>query len=316
MSEELFVPGGANQPKKRGVLAAIFYSDEGPRVWWRILLFIVLTVGGAAGLGTLMFHLGIIARSTAPGAMTPNGLVGQELLFAIPALAAGILLGLIEHRSLASYGLPAGGGQPQRIFPGIVWGVGMMTVLALLIRAFGGIQFSGLAIHGSELAKSATLYGVGFLLVGFFEEFTFRGYLQKALGERIGFWPAAAIWSTLFGAIHLGNTGESWVGGLMAGLFGIVSCLALQRTGSLWLSIGMHAGFDYTETFIFGVPDSGFPAKSALINSVLHGPRWLTGGSVGPEASVMAFVMLGATFALLWISYPSQAPVSPERAFG
>jgi uncharacterized protein len=314
MSEKTFVPGGANQPKERGALSKIFYNDEGPRVWWRILFFIILTVCGAVGLGTLALHLGLASQQTPAGAMTPNGLVLQELLLVIPAVVAGLLMGVIEHRSLASYWLSASNGQPLRIFPGIVWGAGMMTALALLIRAFGGIQFSGLAIHGRELAKSATLYGVGFLLVGFFEEFTFRGYLQKVLGERIGFWPAAAIWSTLFGASHLGNTGESWVGGLMAGLFGIVSCLALERTGSLWLSIGMHAGFDYTETFIFGVPDSGFPARSALMNAMLRGPRWLTGGSVGPEASVMAFVMLGATLTLLWIIYPSRAPASTEKA--
>jgi len=194
-----------------------------------------------------------------------------------------------------------------------VWGVGMMTSLMLLIRVFGGVRFDGLAIHGRVLVESMVLYGIGFLLVGFFEEFTFRGYMQQALGERIGFWPAAGILSALFGIIHLGNGGESWVGALMAALFGIVSCLALERTGGLWLSIGMHAGFDYAETLIYGVPDGGFPAKNALMNAVLHGPNWLTGGSVGPEASTMAFVMLAAAFALMWMIYPRRAFLERER---
>ena len=204
----------------------------------------------------------------------------------------------------------AGAGQPRLILAGIVWGVGMMTALILLIRAFGGIQVSGLAIHGSVLLKSAALYGIGFLLVGFFEEFTFRGYMQTVLGERIGFWPAAVILSVLFGAVHFLNGGESWVGALMAAAFGIVSCLALERTGSLWLSIGMHAGFDYAETFIFGVPDGGFPARNALMNATLQGPNWLTGGIVGPEGSVMAFVMLAGAFVLLWVIHSRRRPAA------
>jgi uncharacterized protein len=294
---------------------AIFYNEREPRVWWRLLVFVLITVLGVFVLHALLVYIhspkvGML-RGITPGAM----LAVQELVFVIPAIVAGVVMGWIEHRSIASYGLVAGAGLSRLILAGIVWGVGMMTALILLIRAFGGIQFSGLAIHGSVLLKSAALYGIGFLLVGFFEEFTFRGYMQTVLGERIGFWRAAVVLSVLFGAVHFLNGGESWVGALMAAGFGIVSCLALKRTGSLWLSIGMHAGFDYAETFIFGVPDGGFPARNALMNATLHGPNWLTGGLVGPEGSVMAFVMLAGAFVLIWIIYSPRSPaVIPSSA--
>jgi membrane protease YdiL (CAAX protease family) len=288
---------------------AIFYNDKEPRIWWRLLMFLSITLFGIFVLHALLVYVHSpkvgMFRGMTPGAM----LAAQEMVFVIPATVAGFVMGWFEHRPITSYGLVAGARQPRLILAGIVWGVGMMTALILLIRAFGGIQFSGQAIHGKVLLKSAALYGIGFLLVGFFEEFTFRGYMQKVLGERIGFWRAAVILSALFGAVHFLNGGESWVGALMAACFGIVSCLALKQTGSLWLSIGMHAGFDYAETFIFGVPDGGFPARNALMNATLHGPNWLTGGIVGPEGSVMAFVMLAGAFVLLWIIYSPRRPL-------
>jgi membrane protease YdiL (CAAX protease family) len=314
MSSKAFVPGGVTQQEKRSVLARIFSGDAGPRVWWRLLLFVFITVAGARLLGELIVHFHLFGVGKPPGEMTPViRVLVQELVFVIPAVLAALLMTRIERRPMTSYGLSVGTGQELKMLPGIVWGVGMMTSLMLLIRVFGGVRFDGLAIHGRVLVESMVLYGIGFLLVGFFEEFTFRGYMQQALGERIGFWPAAGILSALFGIIHLGNGGESWVGALMAALFGIVSCLALERTGGLWLSIGMHAGFDYAETLIYGVPDGGFPAKNALMNAVLHGPNWLTGGSVGPEASTMAFVMLAAAFALMWMIYPRRAFLERER---
>jgi membrane protease YdiL (CAAX protease family) len=289
---------------------AIFYNEKEPRAWWRLLMFVFITVFGVVVLHALVVYIHSPKVGMLRG-MTPGGLLAvQELAFAIPAMLAGLVMGSIEHRPITSYGLVVGAGQPRLILGGIVWGVGMMTALILLIRALGGVQFSGLAIHGSVLLKSAALYGIGFLLVGFFEEFTFRGYMQTILGEWIGFWRAAVILSALFGAVHFLNGGETWVGALMAAGFGVVSCLALERTGSLWLSIGMHAGFDYAETFIFGVPDGGFPAKNALMNATLHGPKWLTGGIVGPEASVMAFVMLAGAFVLIWMMYSPRRPLA------
>ncbi len=66
----------------------------------------------------------------------------------------------------------------------------------------------------------------------------------------------------------------------------------------MWFALGLHASFVYGETFIYSVPNSGFPSYGHLLNATLHGPRWLTGGSVGPEASVMMFVVLALLFSV------------------
>ena len=111
-------------------------------------------------------------------------------------------------------------------------------------------------------ALNVALYFIGFIIVGFFEEFSFfRGYLQSTLGSGIGFWPAAILLSILFGAVHLGNPGEAKIGAFMAGSFGLVCAFALWRTGNLWLPIGMHASWDWGETYFYGTPDSGLLAR-------------------------------------------------------
>jgi len=87
-----------------------------------------------------------------------------------------------------------------------------ISVLVGLIAAFGGYSFGDVALHGKELLRWGILWAVFFVFVGLFEEFTFRGYTQYTLAESIGFWPAAIVLSCSFGAVHLGNPGEGWVG--------------------------------------------------------------------------------------------------------
>jgi len=65
----------------------------------------------------------------------------------------------------------------------------------------------------------------------------------------------------------------------------MLGCMMLRRTGNLWFMVGFHAASDYAETFIYSTPDSGMLAQGHMLNSWFHGPRWLTGGTIGPEAA-------------------------------
>jgi len=79
----------------------------------------------------------------------------------------------------------------------------------------------------------------------------------------------------------------------------LLLALTLKRTGNLWLAVGWHAAFDFGESFLFSVPDSGTLLPGHLSNATLHGPAWLTGGTVGPEGSIFSFITLGvAAFAI------------------
>jgi hypothetical protein len=150
---------------------------------------------------------------------------------------------------------------------------------------------------------------VFFLLVGLFEEVSFRGYSQFTLARGIGFWPAALVLSCLFGLNHLRNDGEQWRGVLAAAFIAFFFCLTLRRTGSLWFAVGFHAAWDWGETFLYSVPDSGTVWPGHLLNSTIGGSEWLSGGSVGPEGSVLCFVVI----AIAWIAFDRLYPSSGAR---
>jgi uncharacterized protein len=124
----------------------------------------------------------------------------------------------------------------------------------------------------------------------------------------MGFWPAATALSAGFGAVHLFNGGEDKIGALSVFAVAMFLCLTLRRTGNLWFAVGLHAAFDWGETFLFSVPDSGIVAPGHLLNAYLHGPAWLTGGTVGPEGSVMAFAVVGVAAGLFARFYRDGEP--------
>ncbi len=82
-------------------------------------------------------------------------------------------------------------------------------------------------------------------------------------------------------------------------MIGLFFCLTLRRTGNLWFAVGFHAAWDWGESFLYSVPDSGEKAPGHLLSSSFHGSPWLTGGSVGPEGSVFLFLVI----ALVWVAF-------------
>jgi membrane protease YdiL (CAAX protease family) len=257
---------------------------------------------GAATLLTIALHLPHMTRS----GMTPGGLLLQEGLGVLAVLAAAAIMGQMEGRPFGVYGLPVSEAFGARFWQGAAWGIAMITATILLIRLFGGFSFGDLALHGIDLWRYAILWGLGFVCVGLFEEFLFRGYAQYTLSTGIPFWRAAALLSAGFGAIHLSNAGEDKIGALSVFVIAMFFCFTLRRTGNLWFAVGLHAAFDWGETFLFSVPDSGIVASGHMLNSSFHGPAWLTGGTVGPEGSMMVFVVVGLTAVIFSRVYPQR----------
>ena len=274
----------------------VFLGPNGIRAGWRMLIFFALFVVIArllqAGL-KLIPALERWRQAQPKGMFTPGTVLLGETVAALSVILAAVVMTFIEKRSLADYGLPGKEAFGKRFWQGVPFGFAMLTVLMALIATFHGFSLGGLAIGGAEAARDGIVYFVAFILVGIFEEFSFRGYLQATLGSGIGFWPAAILLAIGFGALHLGNPGEAKVGAFSAGSFGLLAAFSLWRTGSLWFPIGLHAAWDRGETFFYSVPDSGGVAQGHLLNSAFHGSNWLTGGSVGPEGSLLVFVALG-----------------------
>jgi membrane protease YdiL (CAAX protease family) len=227
-----------------------------------------------------------------------------EVAFLVAAIVPGFAMAVLEGTSFGAFGLPARGAFRRNFWTGALWGLAWLTLLMVILRMAGAYEFGSLAEHGASILGFAAFYAVFFLFTGLFEEFALRGYSLWVLSRGMHFWPAAALLSVLFGAIHYGNSGEGVVGLVAAGMIGFFFCLTLRRTGNLWWAVGFHMSWDWGESYLYSVPDSGGVAPGHLLNSQFHGPDWLTGGTVGPEGSCLIFGLLVA----LWIVFDRLYP--------
>lgn len=236
-----------------------------------------------------------------------------EIRLLLAALLPGFVMARIEQRPFGDFGLPAKAAFGRNFWVGALWGIGSLTVLMAVMRAIGVFSFGSLHLYGARIFKFAIYYAVFFVITGLFEEFLMRGYSQWALSKAMNFWPAAALLSVIFGAIHKVNPGENRVGLVAVVVIGFFFCLTLRRTGTLWWAVGFHVAWDWGESFLYSVPDSGNLAAGRLLNSSFHGPEWLTGGSVGPEGSYLIFVLVGALWVVFSRVYPEVRYGSPQR---
>ncbi len=227
-----------------------------------------------------------------------------EASMMLAAILPGFVMARIEDRPFGDFGLPARHAFGRNFWAGTLWGIGSLSILMLALRAMGAFEFGTLTLHGIRIWKFSGYYAVLFLFTGFFEDFLMRGYSQWVLTRGMNFWPAAALLSAGFGYVHSANPGESTAGLVAAGLIGFFLCLTLRRTGDLWWAIGFHMAWDWGESYLYSVPDSGAILPGHLLNSSLHGPEWLTGGSVGPEGSYLVFVVIGGLWILFDRAYP------------
>jgi hypothetical protein len=230
--------------------------------------------------------------------------LASEVVLLLAAIVPALLMARLESRNPGDYGLPSRHAFGKLFWFGMLWGIAALSVLILALHGAGAFAFGRLALHGFRILKFAAFWGVFFLIVAFAEEFLLRGYTQFTLSQATSFWPAAALLSIAFGGIHFLNPGEAWQGIFAAAGIGFFFCLTLRRTGSLWFAVGFHAAWDWGESYLYSVPDSGGVSPGHLLKSSFHGPKWLTGGSVGPEGSVLIFVLL----VLLWILFDRTYP--------
>jgi len=217
----------------------------------------------------------------------------------------------IERRSLAEYGIVPRQAFGERFWEGSVWGFAMLSAILLILRFSGHFRIDSRALAGAAFLRWAAAWGVTFLGVSLSEEFAFRGYWLFSLSRRMRFWPAALFLSVIFGVAHLSNHGENFQGILQVVATGLLFCLMIRRTGTLWFAVGFHAAWDWAETFFYGTRDSGLLGVGRFLNTSVQGPNWLTGGSAGPEGSIFAIIILLLCAALIHFRFPRV--IYPDR---
>lgn len=295
-------------PRQRSLSEVVFLGPNGIRAGWRVGVYLALFLLIESAL---QFLISLDRFSAVASVNTPEGLFARETIFIVGVIGAAKVMALLEGRKIGDYGTPWRGAFSWRFWQGALWGIAQLSAIMLLIAAWHGYSFGGLALHGGSMVNYALRWGVVFLAVGFAEESFFRGYLQFTLSEGMGFWPAALLLSFAFGAVHLHNPGEGVVGALSVFAIGIFLCFTLRRTGDLWMAIGWHAAFDFGETYLYSVPNSGLVMPGHLFAASLHGGRWLTGGTVGPEGSAFSFAVLAVTAVAFNFVYRSRKQAGP-----
>jgi len=286
-------------------MKTIFVGPNGVRAGWRFAIFVFLLFG----LSKLFFWtLTTFLHYQEPDGWFAKNFTIEGALSLGAALLAAWIMSKIECRPFQEYGLTRSGAFGRHFWAGTVWGLGASVVMVALLSDLGATKVEGLALHGRELLSAAFWWGLAFLLLGFAEEFAYRGYSQAALGQGMGFWPAAILLSGIFGATHFFfKPMENWMDALSVGLFGLFWSFTLWRTGTLWFAIGFHAMSDYADMVIFAQPNTGNHGESLtghFLNVTYRGPDWLTGGPRGSEASVLEFLILAMMFVVFARVYP------------
>jgi membrane protease YdiL (CAAX protease family) len=289
-------------------IASIFIGSNGLRAGWRFLLFALAIEGGVfvleEPLGQILGRLFAIN----PRELSAPALLIDEFVFCLSVFLITGIFALAERRRIDSYGLPV-----EQAFGKFFW-KGMLAALLVVLFMAGAMILSGamvlhgLALHGSDLARLALLWFVANILLGLAEEYTFRGYALQSLWRGAGFWPAAVITTAIFAGDHLEKPGENAMDIGMIFFLGLVICLSVRKTGSLWWAVGWHAGFDFGQLFLIGTRNGGQTPVGRLFNATFPGPAWLNGGDLGTEASIFMVPAAIATF--LYVTWFLRGPTA------
>jgi membrane protease YdiL (CAAX protease family) len=340
----------------------VFFGSHGLRAGWSILVFAFLLYF-SLNLFQLMLALVVVDGlhlRVYPG--TPLITILGEGVRVAALLVSVAVVAVLERRRLTDYNLAESNGL-QHLLGGLVAGFCALSALIAVLSACGWMRVGPVALAGPQIFKYALLWGIGFALVGIFEEGAFRCYLlytftrgvnfwwalasvgsvcvylmlnprahgawgvyavalagllpclwlQMSRTARGAFWEAAWVTSVGFGFIHTLNNGENAIGILAAAAIGFVFCVSVRVTGSAWWAIGCHASWDWAESYFYGTADSGFSAQGHLFTTTASGPALWSGGSDGPEGSLLVFLVILLLLVALLVIYGRRNHAPLER---
>lgn len=295
------------RPGREGWIAFILREDHRLRQGWRILLFLLA-----------WFLLGPLLVAVPLGLLFP----GREAPAWIAPLLGGLATLLVswgflalEDRPLASLGLWINRRWLRQMLSGLLLGLLMVALPALLLAALG-------AIHWRPTENRALpLLATGLLIAGaraFSQEIFARGYVFQRLAAGLGRWPAQGLVAFGFLLIH----------GLIPGAFGLSRLLdltalvlmslvlgeAFLRTRSLALPFGLNAGWTFAQATLLGFSTGGQSTPGLYLPTANPTfSRWLTGGPSGLEASVPGLLASALTLlVMLWVSRRQNRFKDPE----
>ncbi|MGB6604713.1 MAG: CPBP family intramembrane glutamic endopeptidase [Steroidobacteraceae bacterium] len=253
---------------------------------------IIFTVSLFALLILLQTGARLVTHAVQGATRALLAVVLELIVCAVMILAYRAEVRWLERRRADEIG--AAGSVPPAL-GGLLLGAALFTAVYAVLWCAGAVTYAG---PGSVTGAVTTAGLSAAAAVG--EEIIFRGGVFRILQEWLGTTIAVAASAAFFGGLHLVNPGATLFGALAIALeAGVLLAVAYALTHRLWLAIGIHFGWNFTEGGIFGAAISGGRHSAGLMNFTLSGPPLLTGGKFGPEASVVALLLCLAVAVVL-----------------
>lgn len=284
------------------------------RAGWRILGFAVLFL--------VLTPLTILGTRAVLGELRAGSNLQFTLLLISATLSVFLARKYLDKKSMSSLGLKWDRFALLDILFGIINSALVMAGMYFVLLWTNLIEFEGLAwwmdspdfSAGFQLAALPIAFAVlyKFTIVAWWEELVFRGYLMQNLISGIGLMWTVTITSLVFGFIHSFNPDATFLSGVLIALITLQLIYAYLKTGQLWLPMGLHLGWNFFQSAVFGFASSGRESPSLIAQSPV-GVDWLSGGGFGAEGSILIvpFTMLS----LVIIHYGVRLTRQPKQKF-
>lgn len=270
------------------------------RAGWRILIFFAVYIFLSKILTNISFKItGRLDRTTWEW-WAARGII----VIVVSSLVVYLVRKFIDKKSFVSLGVKLDKLAVKDFLAGLTISALMIGLLFGILIFAGFIDITEIKWNSAGLPAIIEIllwfFGIG-LAIGWSEELAFRGYFLQNMKEGLGLTWAVIISCVIYGVMHMSNPGSTIISGTFIALIGFVRIFGWLRTKQLWLSIGMHAGWDFCMGPVFGFLVSGMKTNS-LISIHTKGSELITGGKFGPEAGLMVIpsIAFGLILMYLW----------------
>ena len=290
-------------------------AAQRPTRWWLAILFaVIMAIIITSALATALVDMVVQTEEGSIGAQ-----VKELIVFAATFLVIAAWVRFKEGRPVRSLGFIGGTGL-KRFLIGLAIGAGLLTLSVLLVLMLG--QYEAAAPAAGSLSGIAALLPALLLVLHWSiqsstEETVMRGYLVQTNALQLPGWVAILIPAIIFSLLHMAELGLSEpVSIINIVLFALFASFVALRQGSLWMACGIHAGWNWFQGNVFGVPVSG----NAFQTGVFHlaptetATHFLSGGAFGPENSLVVTIVWGVATVMAYRYFTSDsAPESASR---
>lgn len=281
-------------------------GDAGNGLLYKILTFPLTRLAAMYVALTYLYLSGYFYRANFTHGPW-EGLWGTVLAAIMMLSVYWVIVYATERRTASELALRP---MPRELGLGLLLGFLLYTACILVLMAVGAYRIHGFNEWHILLPGMAVA-----LATGVFEELFFRGGVFRIAEEWIGSWGAVVLSGVVFGFVHMGNEAASMQGLMAISTWaGLLLSATFLLTRRLWLGIGLHAAWNYTQGSVYsGIVSGNTPSSEGFTRSTIEGPEWITGGSFGVEASVVPLVLCTAVAVWMLVLAKRRGHIVPPR---